>query len=185
MRPLTNQEKRTIRVGTVLIGIYLLFFCGLQMWKSLEKRRVEYQQLVSDAQNLRLQIQSYQDKAEVVKKLMEDFHLDPARLTNETVVAQASSAIQKAASSSGIQVGAIHETASRPSADAVASMQFEGSGPVPAITGLLSRMQTLGFPVIIESVQLSPDNRPGNLKVSLTITILDFKNWKNAEASHA
>src|SRR6516165_4223451 len=121
MRTLTNQEKRTIRIGTILIGIYLLVFCGLQMWKSLEKRRVEYQQLVSDAQNLRLQIQSYQDKAEVVKKLMEDFHLDPARLTNETVVAQASSAIQKAASSSGIQVGAIHETASRPSVDAVAS----------------------------------------------------------------
>src|SRR5579871_4813421 len=155
MRALTRQEKRTIRLGTILIGIYLLFFCGFQMWKALEKRRVEYQQLVSDAHNLRLQIQSYKDKAEVVKKLMEDFHLDPGRLTNETVVAEASSAIQKAATSTGIQVGAIHETATRPSADAVASMQFEGSGPVPAITSLLSRMQTLGFPVIIESVQLA------------------------------
>jgi hypothetical protein len=185
MRALTPQEKRTIRIGTVLIGVYLLFFCGFQMWKSLEKRRVEYQQLVSDAHDLRLKIQSYQDKAEVAKKLMEDFQLDPGKLTNETVVAQASSAIQKAASSTGIQVGAIHETATRPSADAVASLQFEGSGSVPAITGLLSRMQTLGFPVIIESVQLTPDNRPGNLKVSLTITILDFKNWKAPEASHA
>jgi hypothetical protein len=185
MRALTPQEKRTIRVGIILVGIYLLAFCGFQMWKSLEKRRVEYQQLVSDARDLRLQIQSYQNKADVVKKLMEDFHLDPGRLTNETVVAQASSAIQKAASSTGIQVGAIHETATRPSTDAVASMQFEGSGPVPAIAGLLSRMQMLGFPVIIESVQLTPDMRPGNLKVSLTITILDFKNWKNSEASHA
>lgn len=185
MRSLTNQEKRTIRIGTILVGIYLLIFCGFQMWKSLEKRRVEYQQLVSDAHDLRVQIESYQYKAEVVKKLMEDSRLDPGRLTNETVVAEASSAIQKAASSTGIQVGAIHETATRPSTDAVASMQFEGSGPIPSVTSLLSRMQTLGFPLIIESVQLTPDNRPGNLKVSLTITILDFKNWKSSEASHA
>lgn len=185
MRPLTPQEKRTIRVGTIAIGFYLLVFCGFQMWKSLEKRRVEYQQIVADAYNLRLQIQSYQDKALVVKRMMEDFHLDPAKLQTETIVGQASSAIQSAASSSGIQVGAIRETASRPTTDAIASMQFEGSGPIPAVTGLLNRMKTLGFPVIIESVQLTPDNRPGNLKVNLTITILDFQNWKNPEASHA
>lgn len=185
MRPLTNQEKRTIRLGTIAIGIYLLVFCGFQMWKSLEKRRVEYQQLVADAHDLRLEIQSYQDKALVVKRMMEDFHLDPAKLPTETIVGQASSAIQKAASSSGIQVGAIRETASRPSNEAVASMQFEGSGPVPAVTGLLNRMKTLGFPIIIESVQLTPDKRPGILKVNLTITILDFQNWKNPEASHA
>jgi hypothetical protein len=185
MRALTTQEKRTIRFGAIAVGIYLFFFCGFQMWKSLEKRRLEYAQLVADAHDLRLRMQSYQDKALVVTRMMEDFHLDPARLTNETVVAQASSAIQKAATSSGIQVGAIHETAARPSSDAVASMQFEGTGPAPAVTALLNRMQTLGYPLLIESVQMTPDNRPGFVKMSLTITILDFKGWKNPEASHA
>jgi hypothetical protein len=185
MRTLTPQEKRTVRIGAIAIGVYLLFFCGFQIWKSLEKRRAEYQQLVSEAHDLRLQIQSYQDKALVVKRMMEDFHLDPARLSDETVVAEASSAIQKAAGSNGIQVGAIRETAARPSSDAIASMQFEGSGPIPAVTGLLNRMQALGYPLIIESVQITPDNRPGFVKLSLTITILDFKNWKTSEASHA
>lgn len=185
MRQLTPQEKRTIRLGTLAIGVYLLLFCGFQIWKSLEKRRGQYQQLVSQSRELRLKIQAYQDKAQVVKRMMEDFHLDPAKLSNEMLVAQASAAIQKAASSSGIQVGAIRETAARPSSDAVASMQFEGSGSVPSITGLLSRMQTLGYPLIIESVQILPDNRPGNVKVNLTITILDFVNWKNPEATHA
>lgn len=184
MRPLTNQEKRTIRLGTILIGIYLLVFCGFQMWKSLEKRRVEYQQLVDDARNLRGQLQSYQDKALVTKRMMEDFHLDPAKVPADTIVGQASSAIQKAASSSGIGVGAIRETAARPSSDAIASVQFEGSGPIPAVTGLLNRLRTLGYPLIIESVQITPNNRPGTVKLNLTITILDFENWK-PEATHA
>jgi hypothetical protein len=64
-------------------------------------------------------------------------------------------------------------------------MQFEGSGPIPAVTGLLNRMQSLGYPLIIDSVQITPDNRPGMVKVSLTIVILNFDRWKNPEASHA
>ena len=185
MRTLSDHEKRQIRRATVLIGIYLLLFCGFKMWQSMEKRRVEYKQLVGDAKNLRVKIQSYQDKALVVKRMMEDFHLDPAKLSSQTIVGQASSAIQKAASASGIQVGTIRETATRESSDEIASMHFEGSGPVPAVTGLLSRMQTLGYPLIIDSVQITPDNRPGNVKVSLTIVILDFEKWQNPEASHA
>jgi|SRR6185312_14188100 len=185
MRPLTQQEKRTVRWAAIGIGIYLFLFCGFEMWKSLEKRRVEYRQLVTDANDLRVQLQSYQDKALVVKRMMDDFHLDPAKLSPETIVAEASSAIQKAAASSGIQVGPVRETAARGTGDEMASMQFEGSGPVPAITGLLNRLQTLGYPLVIDSVQITPDNRPGNVKLSLTIVILNFEKWKNPEANHA
>ena len=185
MRTLTNQEKRSLRLATIFIAVYLVLFFGFKAWRSLEAARTEYQQLVADAQDLRTRIQMYQDKAQVVKRMMEDFQLDPAKLSRETIVAQASSAIQKAAASSGIQVGTVRESTSRASADAVATVQFEGSGPVPAVTGLLDRMQMLGYPLIIDSVQITPDNRPGNVKVSLTVVILDFDTWKKAEASHA
>jgi hypothetical protein len=185
MRTLTDHEKRTVRRAAIGLGIYLVLFGGFQAWKFLEKRRTDYQQLVADAKTLRLQVQSYQDKALVVKRMMEDFHLDPAKLSRETIVGEASSAIQKAASASGIQVGTVRESAARGSGDEVASMQFEGSGPIPAVTGMLNRMQTLGYPLVIDSVQITPDNRPGMVKVSLTIVILDFERWKNAEASHA
>lgn len=168
-----------------MIAIYLLLFGGFQTWKVLHRQRVEYLQLLVDAKNLRLQVQSYQDKALVAKRLMEDFHLDPAKLSRETIVAEASSAIQKAASASGIQVGTIRESAARGTGNEMTSMQFEGSGSVPAITGLLNRMQTLGYPLIIDSVQIMPDNRPGMVKLSLTIVILDFERWKNPEAAHA
>lgn len=185
MRPLTQQEKRTVRWATIGIGVYLVLFCGFQMWKSVEKRRTDYRQLVTEAKDLRVRLQSYQDKAQVTERMMQDFHLDPAKLSTQTIVAEASSAIQKAAASIGIQVGPVRESSARGTGDELTSIQFEGSGPVSAITGLLNRMQTLGYPIIIDSVQITPDNRPGNVKVSLTIVILNFERWKNPEANHA
>jgi hypothetical protein len=120
-----------------------------------------------------------------LKHMMEEFHLDPAKLSRETIVGEASSAIQKAAMGSGVAVGTVRESASRGSSDELATMQFEGSGPVAAVTGLLNRMQSLGYPLMIDSVQFTADNRPGMIKVSLTIIILNFEKWKNPEAAHA
>lgn len=185
MRTITDHEKRTIRRAAIGIAIYLVLFGGFQMWKYLHKQRLEYLQLVADAQELRLKVQTYQSRADSLKHLMEDFHLDPAKLSQETIVGEASSAIQKAASSSGIQVGAVRESASRGTGDELATVQFEGSGSVVAVTGLLNRMQTLGYPLMIDSVQMTPDNRPGMMKLSLTIVILNFEKWKNPEATHA
>jgi hypothetical protein len=185
MRTLTSHEKRTIRRATIGIAIYLLLFCGFQMWKYLHRQRTEYLQLVADSKELRLKVQTYQTRADSLKHMMEEFHLDPAKLSRETIVGEASSAIQKAAMGSGVAVGTVRESASRGSSDELATMQFEGSGPVAAVTGLLNRMQSLGYPLMIDSVQFTADNRPGMIKVSLTIIILNFEKWKNPEAAHA
>ncbi|MEI9863344.1 MAG: hypothetical protein WDN00_02055 [Limisphaerales bacterium] len=75
MRPLTDREKRTVRFAGIGIAIYLALFGGLQIWKYFEKKRSDYQQLVLEAQNLRQQVQRYQDKVLVVKKLMDDFRM--------------------------------------------------------------------------------------------------------------
>ncbi len=185
MRTLTSHEKNSLRRAIIFIGIYLVLFCGYKMWTVLNHRRAEYVQLLGDAKTLGLQIDKYKARADVVKSLMDESHLDPAKLSRETIVGEASSAIQKAASAGGVQIGTVRESASRGTGDEVAQMQFEGSGPVPAVTALLDRMRSLGYPLMIDSVQLTPDNRPGMMKVSLTIVILNFDKWKNAEASHA
>ena len=185
MRALTEYEKRSIRRATIGIAIYLVLFCGFKMWQYLHHRRAEYVQLVADANALKLKVQTYQERAEVVKRLMEDYHLDPAKLSRETIVAEASSAIQKTAAGSGVQVGAVRESASRGNGDEIASMQFEANGQVQAVTGFLNRMQTLGYPLIIDSVQMTTGPQPGMMKLSLTIVILNYENWKNPEAIHA
>ena len=65
-------------------------------------------------------------------------------------------------------------------------MQLEGTGPIPAVMTLLHRLETLGYPLIVDSVQITGDaTKPGMVKVNLTIIILDFDSWKNAEAPNA
>ena len=229
MRELTPREKRTVRIGAAAVVIYLAFFVGLQGWKSFSKKRADYQQLVKEAQNLRREIQPYQTKALLVKKLMEGFHMDPAKLTKATVVAEASAAIQKAAATGGLQVSLLREEHSRGSAQELAVIKIEGNGPVPAAMAFLYGLGSLGYPLIVDSVQIGsetirppgmpgpmgpggpmpptgpsariplmgssgpmgpmgpggPMGPPGMIKISLTIVILNFDYWKNAEVPNA
>lgn len=186
MRPLTPREKRTLRFGGIGIAAYLVLFGGMQVVKSLDSKKTEYQRLVTEGQNLKREIQTYQDKAAAVKKLMDAFNLDPARLSRTTAVAEASAAIQRTAMTSGIAVGSVRESAARPSSKELASIQLEASGPVPAITSLLGRLESVGFPLVVEAVQINADPmRPGAIKMNLTIVILDFDQWKKGAAPNA
>jgi hypothetical protein len=186
MRPLTDREKRTVRIAGVGIAIYLALFGAYQVWKLFENTRSEYRQLVVEAQNLRRQVQPYRDKAQVVKKLMESFRVDPAKLKPASVVADASAAIQNQAKTGGIQMGPIRESPAHGSGKGLATVQLEGSGPIPAVLAFLGSLDRIGFPVIVDSVQFAADNsRPGQVKMNLTILILDFEQWKGTEAPHA
>jgi hypothetical protein len=186
MRTLSDRERRTIRYGTVAVAIYLVLFGGFKVWKSLEQRRANYRALVTQAQDLKAEVKRYDYKIAVVKKLMEDFQLNPVKLKKASVVAEASAAVQKAAMGSGVQIGPIRESSARPSSRELASIQFEGSGPVQATMGLLDSITRLGYPLIIDSAQISQQaNRPGQVKLNLTIVILDFEQWKNKEVPHA
>ena len=182
MRTLTHREKRIIRVAAVVAALYVVFVCG----KIFEARRSEYRNLLKEAQNLAQEIRSYEDKALAVRTLMERFKLDPAKLSKATAVAETSSAIQKAAASGGIQFGPIRESPGRPSARELSSVKLEGSGPLPAVITFLHRLDSLGFPVVLDSVQIGADPmKPGLIKLSLTLIIMDFDQWKSEEAPHA
>jgi hypothetical protein len=186
MRALTHREKRTIRLGAAAIGAYVLLFGGIRIAHFFENRRVDYQKLVKEARSLKQEIQLYDDKAAALKTLMESFNLDPAQLSRTTAVAEASAAIQKTAASTGIQVGAVRESPGRPSSKELGTIQMETIGPVPAITALLGRLESVGYPLIVETVQLTAEpTRPGQIKMNLTIQVLDFEQWKKAEAPNA
>ena len=98
----------------------------------------------------------------------------------------ASAAIQKAATAGGIQLGPLRETPSRGAAREIAQMQFEGTGKVEAVLGLLSQLESIGYPLIVDALQLNPDaKKPGLVKMTLTILILDFEQWKKGEVPRA
>lgn len=185
MPALTPRDKRALRIGTMGILIYLVLFFGFQGGKFFVGKRAEYLRLVQEARNLQLEIQPYRDKAEVVRKLMENSKLDPAKLSRATLIAQANAAIQKAATGLHLQVGPVRESPARPGNNELGSMQLETLGPVPALMAFLRQTESLGFPIFIEALQISSDAaKPGPVKMNLTIVILDFDQWKK-EASHA
>ena len=186
MPTLTQREQRTIRIAATGIAIYLGLFFGYLLFKQLEARRAAYRALVLEAEALKRDLAPYENRVLLTQKLKDTFRLEPRKLSRTTLVAEASAAIQKAAQSSGIQVGPIRESPARTSAKELASMQFEGVGPVPAIVALLHRLEVLGYPLVVDSVQLNADpTKPGMVKLNLTIVILDFDQWKEPEVPRA
>jgi hypothetical protein len=185
-RPLTPKEKRTIRIAAVCIIIYLALWYGPAARTYFTSRREAYDKLVQQARELRAVIKPYEEKVQTATNLMDRFHMDPASLKRSSVMAEASAAIQKAAASEGVGVGPIRETPGRPSAKEAGSIQFEGSGPIASVMSFLHHMDRVGFPVVIDTLQLSSDPRmPNGLKVSMTIVVLDFDAWKpKEEQSH-
>jgi hypothetical protein len=178
-RTLTEREKRTVRFAAGGLAIYLVLFFGLQVWSYAGKKRAEYLQLVREAQNLRRDVEVHEVKLQTLKKLMDTFQMDPARQSRTSLLAQASAAIQRAAMGGGVQLGPIRESPGRPSSRELASMQVEALGPVPMLMGLLHRLESLGYPLVIDALQFTADPRqPGMVKLGLTIVILDFEQWK-------
>lgn len=187
MPELTQRERRLLRFAVIGISIYLALFGGLKAWRYLEGRRAKYDQMVTDANRISGQIRPYENRVLLAEKLKETYRLDPQKLSRASVVAEASAAIQKEAKDRKVGFGPIRETAIRRGSTSkeLASMQLEGSGPATGVLELLQRLPALGYPIIIDAVQITPENKPGNVKLSLTLVILDYDNWKTAEEPRA
>jgi hypothetical protein len=179
MRALNDREKRTLRWSAVALGVYLGLFFGVGGGMQLEARRAEYHQLVGQAKNLGNELRPYENKILLIDKLRESFQIKPTELSRASVVGEASAAIQKAAQSGGVQIGPIRESPGSAAARELATMTIEGTGQVSSVMQLIHRLETLGYPLIVESIQITPESgKPGQVKVVLQIVVLDFDRWK-------
>lgn len=186
MRTLNPSEKRTVHYATIGIAIYLALFCGIKAWRVLAQHRADYQIMLAEAHQLKLETEVDADQAASVKKLMTDFNLDPAKLSTNSVVADASAAIQKAAMSGGVQTGTIRESPGRVSAKSMATIDFDCSGQVASVMALLHQLPLLGYPLVIDSMQITADAmQPGQIHLNVTVMVLNFEQWKKKEAPHA
>ena len=177
---MTERDQKTIRIGGIIIVIYLVCFFGYKGLKRRQGGREDYAALVKRAQRLQEDVRAQENQVLLFEKLTAASKLDPRKIKKETLVADASAAIQSAAQQGGIQLGPIRETPARGSTSReLSTFQVEGTGPVPATMGLLHKLQTLGFPLIIDSVQFGPaQNRPGQLKVNITVILLNYDQFK-------
>ena len=197
MRPLTDRERRLIRYGGLGLGVYLVLFFGFQAWRLGERRRSDYQLLLREAVALNDRLAVYDDKVAATRALMERLRMDPAQISRTTLVARASAAIQQAAMQGGLALGPVRESPARGLGREICTIQIEGMGPPPSILKFLETLGNLGFPIVTESVQISPPSMgpgmgmgggmgmpmgmpmPGGpLKLNITLVILDFEEWK-------
>jgi len=183
---LTARDRKTILYAGIAIGLYLLLFFGFKTWKRLEQSRAEHQRLLARVQSEQQEARNHENRALLFEKLSAQYRLDPRKLPQETLVAEASAAIQAAARQDGFELGPVRETPGRASGRELSTIQFDGLGPVSAALGLAHKLQSLGFPILVDSLQLTPEpQRPGMLKLNITLVILNYAPWKNAGGPNA
>ena len=186
MNTLTEREKKTVRLGGIGLAAYLVLFFGFKGAHGLGAIRADYDKQVRTAYELRQEVQTYETRAARLKRMMDRLRLDPGKLSPQTVVAQTTAALQTAAMTGGLALGPIRESLTHATEQDLGTIQFDATGQPQAVTRFLATLNQLGFPIIVESVQLSSDPRgPGVLKMHLNLTLLDFEQWKRRSPTHA
>lgn len=182
MATLTDRDKRTIRIGGVILVGYLVVFFGLKLWRHLEAERADYGRLVLEARLMEQQFATYDARSELLEKLRKESGVDLSKIAKASMVTKASEAIQQAAMGGGIKLGPVREAPGNSARGELAVIQLEATGQVQGILGLIHQMHTLGYPVIIDSIEMKPDSRqPGMLKLDVDLVILDLDRWRPAE----
>lgn len=176
---MTDRDKKTLRIGAIIAVAYLVCFFGYKALKSGGASGQSYEDLARRAAKLEQEIRAQETQVLLFEKLAEQSRLDPRKLKSETLVADTSAAILKAAQQGGIQLGPVRETPGRDKARELSTIQIEGTGAPAATLTLLHNLRSLGYPILIDSVQFSPaQNKPGQVKINLTLIILNFEQWK-------
>ena len=186
MRPLTDREKRTLKFGGAALLLYLVLLYGVKGVKALEGKRSEYRSLLSSAVTLREEALLEREKARVLKELRESLRIDLDALKPETAVGEASAAIGKAAQACGIQLGPTKETRGRSSSRELGAIQIDGQAPAAAAVRFLHGIKSLGFPLVVDSLQLNPVAKaPGQVQFTVSVVVLDFAASKAGEGIRA
>lgn len=183
---ITDRDKRTIRIASIGLAIYLVLFFGFRAWKGLEQSRAGFQTLVKKVESEQIKAREQENDLLRFEKLRDEYRLDPRNLPKETLVAEAAAAIQDAARQGGFALTSIRENDGRPTARELSTIQLDGMGQVEKALNLIHTLQTLGYPVVIDSLQLTQEsNKPGMLKMNLVVVILNFDFWQKGTTPNA
>lgn len=183
---ITTRDRRTIRYAGMGLSAYLLLFGGWKTLQVLGQKRAAYLELRRQAAEQKARIDLYSSRVVRLHRLMDSAHLDPAQISKPKLVGRASAAIQQVAMQGGLLMGPIRETLARGSERELGGIQLEATGQVTALTTFLHRLGSLGFPIVLDTVQFSSDPmRPGMLKISISLILLDYDQWDTREVPHA
>lgn len=168
------------------MAIYLAGFYGLRGVQHLESKLAEYREVSLLAEELNVQVLREKSKSQRLEKLVSAWRIDLQGLGRKTLVGEALAALQSSAQAGGVQLGPLKELPGRSSARELSLLQLEGTGPTGGILQFLNGLSTLGYPLVVDSLQLKTAGKePGQVSFSLSVAVLDSSGWKKEEKSGA
>ncbi len=181
MRALSDREKTTIRLGAIVLGIYLVGFGGVKGWRHLEAQRAEYGELRLELARLDNDILRERTKAKKLDRLRERFRIDVGSLDSQTVVHQARDEIQALAKKNRVGLATAREVFGSAGAGELRKIQLGGTGPTLAVAGFVHALRELGVPLVVDQFHLDTQGaKPGQVRFSLDVVVLDFETWKRS-----
>jgi hypothetical protein len=185
MRTLTAREKRTVAIGAAIAGLYLFLLGALEGVTWLEDRRREHADLQSRIGALRVGNLGEAAKREKLAALVEKWKLLPESFVPESVVARARSLLLSTAVECQVGITTSRETSSALAERESGRVHVEGMGPSVAVVRLLSRLDGLGLPLIVDRLTLDANpQQPDFLRLGLDVVVLNPNAWKPPEASN-
>jgi hypothetical protein len=174
MRTLNDKEKRTVRLGGIVLGAYLVLFYGSRGVMVLEGMRTEVLDRFRAAELLKSEADLEETRHLHAEKLKAELRIDLAALKDETVVGEASAAVQKAVQEQGLQLGPTKETRKRSTEREMGTIQIDGQGGATAAAQFISGLGTIGYPLVVDSISFKGGQNPGQVSFSLSISVLNF-----------
>ena len=182
MKKLTDRDRRTVRIASVLTIAYLLVFYGAEGWQVLRSMEDRFAQKKIEAEQLTVRLLKEKKKQKEVRELRKTLGIDLTKLDDETLVGEARVAIQAIAKTHGIGLGPSKESPARSGATELAVIHLEGQGTVLGVSKFIHGLPILGYPIAIERLALRPDpKKPGQMSFTLSVVILSTKAWKSKE----
>lgn len=182
MKKLTDRDRRTIRIASVLTIAYLVVFYGSKGWDVLRSMEDSYEQRSIEAEQLTVRLLKEKKKQKELRDLRKAVGIDLNKLDDETLVGEARVAIQAIAKTHGIGLGPSKESPARSGGADLAVIQLEGNGSTLGISKFVHGLPLLGFPLAIERLALKPNpKKPGQMSFTMSVIILSSKAWKSGE----
>ncbi len=182
MMKLTDRDRRTLRIASVLTIAYLVVFYGSAGWQGLRSMEDRYEQKKIEVEQLTVRLLKEKKKQKEVRELRTTLGIDLTQLDDETLVGEARVAIQAIAKTHGIGLGPSKESPARSGATELAVIHLEGQGTVLGVSKFVHGLPILGFPIAIERLALRPDpKKPGQMSFTLSVVILSINAWKSGE----
>ena len=186
LESLSEKDRKTLKYGALIIVVYLSLFYGRSILAMFEGSRVQYFEQWEEARDLGDLFASYENKGLKVEKLRHQYQLNVNQLSSTNLVGQAGRSIQELVKQSEYKLGQIRETLGGGGNGIAATFQLEANGPLKSLMPLLHRLQTTGYPLIIESLSLRTDKRKqGEVQWSATVIVLDYSKWKSKGGNRA